>query len=259
MAISIQSVTLAAAGKSNCPLAVGILSVLAKTPGVKVKILHFGASNPDYSDVPNAEVEMVSGEASAKSIISHIGDQSPDLLILPIKSENSDAGLVQASDSCKIIDKYERTVLTVPANSAIQEIRHVFVPLDTSFETRQKTPYALFMAMRFGASLHVLGISNDTGKDAEVTVKNYTRQVANHIEEKGLSCTVDMDMGGNPTQKVIQFAGTKQGGIIIIMTEMETGIMNIFKGTYSEQMIKTSPYPVLAIHPRDLVVSEARL
>lgn len=259
MGITIQSITLASAGKKNCPLALGILAGLARTPGVRVKILHFGGASPDYLEIPSAEIEEVSGEANAKNIISHIGNQAPDLLILPIKSDSGNGGLLSPTDSCKIIDKYERMVLTVPADSPIQEIRKIFVPLDTSFETRQKTPYALYMALRFGASIHVVGVSNDTGKDADVAVKNYTRQVANHIEEKGLACTVDMDMGGNPTQKVIQFANDNQGGLIIIMTEMETGLLNIFKGTYSEQMIKTSPFPVLAIHPKDLVVSEARL
>jgi hypothetical protein len=47
--------------------------------------------------------------------------------------------------------------------------------------------------------------------------------------------------------------------MVVIMTEQETNITSFFSGKYSQQMIKTSTIPVLSIHPKDLIVSDARL
>jgi len=43
------------------------------------------------------------------------------------------------------------------------------------------------------------------------------------------------------------------------MTEQETNFTSFFSGKYSQQMVKGSNMPVLSIHPKDLILSEARL
>jgi nucleotide-binding universal stress UspA family protein len=115
------------------------------------------------------------------------------------------------------------------------------------------------VARSFNATLHVLGVSSDKGKDAQALVNNYTRQVCNNIDEKGLKNTIEVRLGGNPTAQILEYAKEKKAGLIVIMTEQEANLTSFFTGKYSEQMVKNSPIPVLSIHPRDLVVSEARL
>ncbi len=262
MAIIIQNLMLAISGSNSSHEAIEVTSRLSLGAGSNVNVLHFGREEADYQSkfyAPKLKVNTVSEEVSVKGINRIISETPPDLLILPIKTDANSSGLVTPAEAIKIIDHYERMVLTVPCNGKKFDLSNIVVPIDTSFETRQKTPYALTMAKAFNSIIHIVGVSNDTGKDAEVAVKNYTRQVSNHIEEKGFRCTLDMQMGGNPTEKILEYAAQNNAGLIIIMTEQETGFSNFFKGKYSEQMIKNSPVPVLSIHPKDLVVSEARL
>lgn len=262
MAIVIQNFMLVSAGKNTCQEAIDLSSKLAMGSGAKVSAVHFGDTKPDYQDAFQTfglQLSQQTEAANHKNISKIVSDTPPDLLIISTKSDGSNGGIVSSSDAIKIIDHFERMVLTVPCNGKKFDLSNIIVPIDTSFETRQKTPYALTMAKVFNSTLHVVGVSNDTGKDAEVAVKNYSRQVSNHIEEKGFRCKLDMRLGGNPTEQIIQYAKEHNAGMIIIMTEQETGFTNLFKGKYSEQMIKNSPIPVLSIHPKDLVVSEARL
>jgi nucleotide-binding universal stress UspA family protein len=85
------------------------------------------------------------------------------------------------------------------------------------------------------------------------------RQVCNNIAEKGVPCTSSIQLGGNPTELILAYAKVKNADLITIMTEQETNIVSFFSGKYSEQMIKNSTVPVLSIHPKDLIVSDARL
>lgn len=186
-------------------------------------------------------------------------DSESDLMILPLIGESSNMGVVNAVEANKVIDHLERMVLTVPCSSKDYKIDKIIVPIDSSFETRQKVPYAISMAKAFGAQLFVIGVSNDKSKDAEVLIKNYIRQVCLNIEEKGVSVEWEIRLGGNPTEQVLSYGKEIGAGMVVIMTEQETNITSFFSGKYSQQMIKTSTIPVLSIHPKDLIVSDARL
>jgi len=167
--------------------------------------------------------------------------------------------LMNFADTCKFIDQVEKLVLTIPGSNNSFDFKDIIVPIDTSFETRQKAPFAVAFGNIFHSALHVIGVTNESGKDAEVLLQNYSRQVANNFGDKGLDATIEIKMGGNPTTSTIECCNSKKAGLIIMMTEQETSFTSFFKGKYSEQMIKQSSVPVLSIHPKDLIVSEARL
>lgn len=199
------------------------------------------------------------GVSNIKEVSKLFVDSESDLMILPLITESSSMGVVNAVEANKVIDHIERMVLTVPCGSKDNKIDKIVVPIDSSFETRQKVPYAISMAKAFGAQLFVIGVSNDKGKDAEVLIKNYIRQVCLNIEEKGVSVDWEIRLGGNPTEQVLNYGKEIGAGMVVIMTEQETNITSFFSGKYSQQMIKSSTIPVLSIHPKDLIVSDARL
>jgi nucleotide-binding universal stress UspA family protein len=70
---------------------------------------------------------------------------------------------------------------------------------------------------------------------------------------------LEMRLGGNPSKQTLQYASEKEAGMIVIMSEQEGRFMDFFTGKYSEQIIKNSNMPILTVHSKDLVVSEARL
>lgn len=205
---------------------------------------------------PDIKLQTIDSE---KDILRVFKDSENDLLIVPITLENQNEGFIHAAEANKLIDKIERMVLTVPGNGTNFDFSKIIVPIDSSSETRQKVPYAIAMAKALGSSLYVVGVSNDKGKDSEVLINNYMRQVINNIQEKGMKCFYETKLGGNPTDQVLEYAKEIGAGLIVIMTEQETNFTSFFSGKYSQQMVKNSNIPVLSIHPKDLIVSEARL
>jgi nucleotide-binding universal stress UspA family protein len=197
--------------------------------------------------------------SSEKDLIKTFKDSENDLLIVPISSDNQNEGFIHANEANKLIDKIERMVLTLPGNALNFNFSKIVVPIDSSFETRQKVPYAIGMAKALGSALYVLGVSNDKGKDSEVLINNYLRQVVNNIQEKGVVCESDIRLGGNPTDQLLAYSNEVNAGMAVIMTEQETNFVSFFSGKYSQQMVKNSNIPILSIHPKDLIVSDARL
>ena len=262
MAILIPSFTVALKDAESNKQSLQIAASVASYFNSQVNCLVFGEQNQAISSKflsSKFNFNEGKGNSIVKEIGSNLKEKNPDMLIVPVNQGNNTNGLISVSDANKIIDNFERIVLTVPESDTLLSMSQIVVPIDTSFETRQKVPYAVALAKAFRATIHIIGVSNDKGKDAEVIIKNYTRQVSNNIEEKGLQSTLEIRLGGNPTAQIIDFAKEKKAGLIMIMTEQETNFASIFSGKYSEQIIKNSPIPVLSIHPKDLIISDARL
>lgn len=254
MAINIPAFSIALHDHNSCMLPMQMAEKLQGYFGSKVSV--FLTSGNRQGIPAGFHVETLS---DPKDISKRFLTMESDLLILPLVVDDPNKGVVNATEANKIIDKIERLVLTIPCKSEPLDMAKIVVPIDSSFETRQKVPYAIGMARAFNAKLYVIGVSNDKGKDTEVLIKNYLRQVCNNIEEKGMQCHQEMRLGGNPTDTVLAYAKELQAGMVVIMTEQETNITSFFSGKYSQQMVKNSPIPVLSIHPKDLIVSEARL
>ncbi len=262
MAILIPSMMLAIKDAESGKEALQISKTIANYFNSTVNCLTFGDNSQDLASKfgpAKATIEKGTIGSASKDIHKVLNENNPDLLVLPVNQGTTNHGVVTTTEANKLIDTFERMVLTIPGTASSYDFTHIIVPIDTSFETRQKVPYAVAMAKAFNATLHIIGVSNDKGKDAEVVIKNYTRQVTNNIEEKGITCTLEIRLGGNPTAQIIDYAKEKKAGVIMIMTEQETNLTSFFSGKYSEQMIKNSPIPVLSIHPKDLIISDARL
>lgn len=245
----------------GCGSAASIAGQLSKAFNANVFALTQGSQITGldkYIDSSKLKVEEITGTPD-KFIRTKATENNIDLIVLPVRAKGSDVGIVSSSEANSIIDYLERMVLSVPAGTKEFKFDKVVVPIDTSFETRQKVPYAEALAQAFGSTIHVLGVSNDKSKDAEVTVQNYARQVCRNIEERGLNYEMEMNLGGNPTDVTLEYAEKVGANLIVIMTEQESNLVSFFSGKYSEQMVKKAGIPVLSIHPKDLVVSEARL
>lgn len=254
MAIVIPNFCVALKGANDCQSAMDLANNLQRYFRSQVTAFTIGSA-PD--NLPSSF--KVNAVESVKDLSKKFVDTESDLMILPISADVSKSGVATPADANKIIDHIERLVLTVPCNGKSFNLNKIIVPIDSSFETRQKVPYAIAMAKAFGSAIVVLGVSNDKSKDTEVLINNYIRQVTANIEEKGVRCLSDVRLGGNPTQQVLDFAKEIDAGLIVIMTEQEANLIAFFSGKYSQQMVKNSDIPVLSIHPKDLIVSDARL
>jgi nucleotide-binding universal stress UspA family protein len=260
MSITIQNLLVAFddvnKGKASLEAAAAIKNAFSS----ECTALQFSSTNQDIKPILGEKVKVEMGDNGVLKTINKVAKEGNyDLLVFSVSNSASSDGFVSYGDANKIIDHIERMVLSLPGNYSKLDFSNIVVPIDTSFETRQKVPYAVGLAKTFKSTIHVLGVSSDKGKDAQALVNNYTRQVCNNIEEKGINCTLEVRLGGNPTTQIIEYAKEKKAGLIVIMTEQEANLTSFFNGKYSEQMVKNAPVPVLSIHPRDLVVSEARL
>lgn len=159
------------------------------------------------------------------------------------------------SNAFRIVSASNCPVITIQETTKIYDLQDILLPLADSFETRQKVPYAIALAKAFDATVHILGVSKDSDKEAQTRVKSYMVQTERYLNEHGIKTTISSEFGVKVPEKCINYAKEVRAGLIMIMTETESG--GFFMGTYAQQLINHSPVPVMSIHSRDLSVAGA--
>lgn len=261
MVLNISNIAIACGNIANIDSVVKLGVSIAQKFDAKIHFLWYGPEKEDLAEkIQGITCELENHVTpSAKEVTHRLTEIAPDLLIISTKNKDYSDGLFSLSDTCKIIEHAEFPVLSVPGNYEFSNFDKIVIPIDTSFETRQKGPATIVMAQKFNSYVHILGVSTDKSKDSEVTVGNYTRQVSNKVAENGISNEVEMRLGGNITEQTLAYAKEINANLVVIMTEQEVNFKSFFTGKFSEQFIKLANIPVLSVNTKDLVVSEARL
>lgn len=158
----------------------------------------------------------------------------------------------------RVIKKAECPVITVKNQHSYDGCRSILLPLDLTQETRQKVGHAIEMAKLFGSSIKVVSVYWSTGSQEVLTkLKQQMKQVTSFISKQGVECQGEIieKTGSSKTLAplILDFA-KKQNDIdlIMIMTQTEAGLFDLFLGSSAQYIINHSPVPVMTIIPKEL-------
>jgi nucleotide-binding universal stress UspA family protein len=157
--------------------------------------------------------------------------------------------LWMGGNAFKVISSSTCPVISVPEKSSSPELNHILLPLLDSNTTRQKVPYCIKLAKAFDSTVHVLGISKSNSSETQKHVRSYVNQTINYLSERGIKCTKEEKYGANVAESCISYGEEVNAGLMLIMTETESA--GLFMGTYAQQLVNSSTFPVMSIHSRD--------
>ncbi len=261
MVLKISSIAIACNHSQNFDSLIYLTKTMAQKFDASIHIFLYEGTKIDLSEKLvgcNFKIELCNTPI-AKDLRERLNRIKPDLLILSTKNKDNSDGLFTFKDTCKIIEHAEKPVLTIPGNYQFEKFEKIVIPIDTSFETRQKCPATVVFSQKFNSTVSIIGVSTDKSKDTEVTINNYTRQVSNKIFENDVENDIEIRLGGNITEQTIAYANEVKADLVIIMTEQEVNFKSFLYGKFSEQFVKLANFPVLNVNTKDLIVSEARL
>jgi nucleotide-binding universal stress UspA family protein len=153
------------------------------------------------------------------------------------------------SNAFKVISSSTCPVITVQEAASPLTLDHILLPIADSNSTRQKVPYCAEIARRFGATIHLFGVSKNSGKETMKNVNSYIRQTERYLAERDIKFTVNTDFGVKVPERILEYALEVKAGLVLIMTETESS--GLFMDTYSQQLVNQSPVPIMSIHSRD--------
>jgi universal stress protein A len=140
-------------------------------------------------------------------------------------------------------------------------IRRILFPTDFSGPAREAQKYAMALADKFGAELHVLNVVPEIILPATDSYTLWT------LPEGGMKAQIEAaeqqlqrELGsdatavrkvtvGFPVEEIMQYADVNNVDLIVVGTHGHTGLSHLLLGSVAEKLVRLSKCPVLTVHP----------
>jgi nucleotide-binding universal stress UspA family protein len=245
--------------------------MLADKASANIQMVHVIGKNTDTADNELSEMEyknvkmkfegilqkykMKSNSALSYTItegkifkeITGLAEKSEDsIIVLSTHGASGFEELFIGGNAYKITSHSKNPVITVRRGKIPTNIEKIVLPLDFTFQTREKVPYTVELAKMFGSEIHLLTISLSKIKSTGKKLLQYTQQVASYLETHKIPYTVEYLHGSNLTDLTLDYARSIDADLISIMTEQEKSISNLLLGNFAHQFINKAFIPVLS-------------
>lgn len=167
------------------------------------------------------------------------------LTVLSTHGESGFEEMFVGGNAYKITSHSKNPVITVRRSKLSSNIDTIVLPLDITFQTREKVPFTVQLAKAFGSHIHILTILLSNLKSIEKKLHQYAMQVAEFLEIHNVPYKLEHRHGANLTDVTLDYANWVNADLISIMTEQEKNASNLLLGNYAHQMINKSYIPVL--------------
>ena len=200
-----------------------------------------------YKWKSNSTLSYTIAEGKVFKEIADLADKYEDALtVLSTHGASGFEELFIGGNAYKIVSHSRNPVITVRRSKIPSNIDKIVLPLDFTFQTREKVPYTVKVAKIFSSKIHILPINLSKMKSVEKKLHQYTQQVASYLDTHNIPYTVEHLHGSNLTDLTLDYARSIDADLISIMTEQEKSASNLLLGTFAHQMINKAFIPVLS-------------
>ncbi len=186
----------------------------------------------------------------ASEVASYVKDHKVSDVVIGMHGVKGRDPYFMGGNAYKIVSTTKVPVLQVDKNAPGPDYKTIVLPIDSSFHTREKVPYATNLARKYGAELRLLVLQ--TSRDSEIRdhVTKVQYQVEKYIHEHGVRFQSSVRNSENLADDTLEFADEVDAHLIIIMSEQEKTFRGLFLGPYAQQLVNVSTRPVLTIPPK---------
>ncbi|MFT4544566.1 MAG: nucleotide-binding universal stress UspA family protein [Bacteroidia bacterium] len=194
--------------------------------------------------------EVVSGRIY-EEIVRVSNEQNADLLVMGTHGVSGWTEFFVGSNAFKVVTQSPCPVLSIQGNASKTECENIILPIDQTPETRQKVQYAASMAKKFGSTIHIASLISDDDPDVRFAFDKKVAQIVEYLDREEISHTETILTGSNLATMTMNFAESKKGNLIVMMTEQESNLTGFLMGPFAQQVVNHSKIPVLSVSPEE--------
>lgn len=236
---------------------------LAKYTGSTIVLLHVNdgtEKDPQGKlDALGQEVAVRSGLPARTMIVK--GNVYKQILKVAeqIKATFIVTGYSSSDVVLKLLKKSPCPLITIKGENHRNGCENIVLPLDLSKETRQKVVKAIEFAKFFKSTIRVISVRLIADRKHENKLIAYSHQVQRYIKSKFVPCTIKTLEGTDIAKMVLDYANEEKADLIMIMSQQEVSLKELFVGTTAQKIVKLSDIPVLSIRPTKAKATAATL
>jgi nucleotide-binding universal stress UspA family protein len=153
----------------------------------------------------NFSLSYIIKEGNVFKEIADLADKHEDpLTVLSTHGTSGFEELFIGGNAYKIVSHSRNPVITVRRSKIPSNIDNIVLPLDITFQTREKVPYTVNLAKTFGSKIHLLTIRLSNLKSIEKKLHQYAEQVASYIESHKIPYVMENLHGRHAAEHVAE-------------------------------------------------------
>ncbi len=135
-------------------------------------------------------------------------------------------------------------------------IQHVLVPLDFSGKSRQALRFAVPIAQKFSAKIHLVHVLPPPAKAALADLPRLRLAALQRLGAMAEELLPPRLRAGNavltgkPAEQILQLAGKNSIDLIVLTTKGRSGLARVIVGSTAESIMRHAPCPVLSVRRR---------
>ena len=194
--------------------------------------------------------EICSGKVGAVIARQAQHEESP-LIVIGTNGASGFEKYWMGSTAVRIVQEAPVPVLTVRQGYDFHKaLERIVVPIRVNINSRQKVPPAATMARVFNSEIHILGLMDSP--DLAAQLRAYMVQTAEFLSSEGVRFTTVVKNYSNYSDAVLSYADSVKADLVVINTEQDRILSQLFLGTNAQQIVHNSQIPVLCVHPADI-------
>ncbi len=144
------------------------------------------------------------------------------------------------------------------------QFKRILFPVDLSEASPKVVPYVLSLAEKYGSKIRVLFVARLFKYYENIYVPSVSIHSFEHdlmkgaekrLEEFVQECFPDQSrvksdvVTGDPAEEIVEYITKEKMDLVVIGTHGRKGLENIVFGSVAEQVVMSSPVPVLSVNP----------
>ena len=234
-----------------------------------------GREDKDYFNHVNAKFEKLTAPIKARGIrvetfctsgkiadeVSKFAkDNNVSDVVIGMHGVRGRDSYFMGGNAHKIVNSTKVPVLQVDKHAHTNDYKLILMPIDSSFHTREKIPYATSLAKKYGAEIRLIALQTSSNDEIRQNVLKVLNQVEKYIVDNGVKVDSSVRNSNNLSDDTLEYADEINADLIIIMSEQEKTLRGLFLGSYAQQLVNQSTRPVLTIPPKiHMVMSDVNV
>ncbi|HEX5002057.1 MAG TPA: universal stress protein [Bacteroidia bacterium] len=187
-----------------------------------------------------------------KKICQVAKEMEIDIIVMGSHGSSGYQKFSVGTNTSRVVQEASCPVISVHTHAKSLGFKKIVVPIDDSHESRQKVPFAIELARKYGSHIHIVGLITFSDEDLRRKFKIKVEQVEEWVVQHDLKYDTRYMEGNDLAGMTMKAAEEADADLLVIMTEQEPSITGFLLGTYASKVVNSSPVPVLSVHPAEV-------
>ena len=184
-------------------------------------------------------------------IIQTAKDVNVDVIFMGRTNASDMVKNFTGTNTMHIIRESRVPVVTLRKKPEYMSCSHIVLPLDLTKQTVVQASNAIAAALMLNAKISVVSLMSGDSKAQEIKFLTGLDEIRNIIEKLDIECGVKLVpvQSTDIYQSLNKTVHELQGDLVMIMTQQELNMTEFFVGSFAQQVINSSEFPVMSINP----------